>query len=123
MSKHLIPALTACALLWACGSNKTNVDSTAAIEQQEAGNGFSTGRVTNAFAGDGCPWLIRVDHADNLYLIPIALEEKYKQDGLQLTFKYRPSRASSGECRKGSPAVIEEVSIVPSAPKSKPKDQ
>lgn len=123
MSKHLFPALAACALLWACGSNKTNVDSTAAIEQQEAGNGFSTGRVTRAFEGDGCPVLIRVDHSDNLYLIPIGLDEKYKQNGLQLTFKYRPSRASSGDCRKGNPAVIEEVSIVPTTPSTKPKDE
>ncbi len=121
MKKALIVAFAA--LLAACGAKKTSVDSPAAVEQQEANNGFSTGRVTKAFAGDGCPWLIRVDHSDNLYLIPIALEEKYKQDGLQLTFKYRPSRASSGECRKGSPAVIEEISIVPSAPKSKPKDE
>lgn len=67
--------------------------------------------------------LIRVDHADNLYLIPIALDDKYKQNGLQLTFKYRPSRASSGECRKGNPAVIEEVSIAPTSPQSKPKSE
>ncbi len=121
MKKILLVTITA--MLAACGAKKTSVDSAAAIEQQEANNGFSTGRITNAFASDGCPWLIRVDHADNLYLIPIALEEKYKQNGLQLTFKYRPSRASSGECRKGSPAVIEEVSIVPASPKSKPKDE
>ncbi len=123
MNRTLFVTLTACALLAACGSNKTSVDSTAAVEQQEANNGFSTGRVTTAFAGDGCPVLIRVDHADNLYLIPIALDEKYKQNGLQLTFKYRPSRASSGDCRKGSPAVIEEVSVAPTTPQSKPKSE
>jgi len=118
MKKTLIVTFTA--LLCACGSNKSSVDSPAAIEQQEANNGFSTGRVTTSFAGDGCPVLIRVYHADNLYLIPIGLGEKYKQNGLELTFKYRPSRASSGDCRKGSPAVIEEVSVVPS-PDTKPK--
>lgn len=123
MRTHLFATFTAGALLCACGSNKTSVDSSAAVEQQEANNGFSTGRVTTAFAGDGCPVLIRVDHADNLYLIPIALDDKYKQNGLQLTFKYRPSRASSGECRKGSPAVIEEVSVVPALPQSKPKSE
>ncbi len=123
MTKHLFVVLTACALLWACGSNKTSVDNSAAVEQQEANNGFSTGRVTTAFAGDGCPVLIRVDHADNLYLIPIGLDEKFKQNGLQLTFKYRPSKASSGDCRKGSPAVIEEVSVVPASPPTKPKSE
>jgi len=123
MMKNLLVSITACALFCACGAKKTTLDSSAAVEQQEADNGFSTGRVTTAFAGDGCPVLIRVDRADNLYLIPIGLDEKYKQNGLQLTFKYRPSRASSGECRKGNPAVIEEVSIVPNAPKTKPKDE
>lgn len=120
--KKILTLLSA-TLIMACGANKTSVDSPAAIEQQEANNGFSTGRVTMAFASDGCPLLIRVDHSDNLYLIPIGLEEKYKQNGLQLTFKYRPSRASSGECRKGNPAVIEEVSIVPNSPQTKPKDE
>ena len=123
MMKGLVATITACALLCACGSKKTSVDNAAAVEQMEANNGFSTGRITNAFAGDGCPWLIRVDHADNLYLIPIALDEKYKKDGLQLTFKYRPSKASSGDCRKGSPAVIEEVSVVPATPMSRPKGE
>lgn len=123
MKKNLLVTFTACALLCACGANKTSVDNSAAVEQQEANNGFNTGRVTTAFAGDGCPVLIRVDRADNLYLIPIALDEKYKQNGLQLTFKYRPSRASSGDCRKGSPAMIEEVSIVPATPTTKPKGE
>ena len=123
MREQLWATLTVCALLCACGSHKTSVDSSAAVEQQEANNGFSTGKVTTAFAGDGCPVLIRVEHADNLYLIPIGLDAKYKQDGLRLTFKYRPSKASSGDCRKGSPAVIEEVSIVPTRTSSKPKDE
>ena len=122
MSWKLIAAMAAGALLANCGAKKSSVDNATVVEQMEANNGFSTGRVTRAFEGDGCPVLIRVDHSDNLYLIPIGLDEKYKQNGLQLTFKYRPSKASSGDCRKGSPAVIEEVSIVPTAPQTKPKD-
>ena len=121
--KNFLVTVTVFALLCACGSKKSSLDNSAAVEQQEANNGFNTGRVTTAFAGDGCPVLIRVDHADNLYLIPIGLDEKYKQNGLELTFKYRPSRASSGDCRKGSPAVIEEVSIVPTEPPTKPKGE
>ncbi len=123
MMRNLLVTVAACALFYACGAKKTSLDNSAAVAQQEANNGFNTGRVTTAFAGDGCPLLIRVDRADNLYLIPIGLDEKYKQNGLQLTFKYRPSRASSGDCRKGSPAVIEEVSVVPTDPPSKPKSE
>lgn len=108
-------------ILWSCGSRITSVDSPEAIAQQEANNGFSTGRVTTNYAGDGCPLLIRVEGVDGLYLIPIALEEKYKQDGLRLTFKYRPSRASSGDCRRGSPAVLEEITVLPEVKRSKPK--
>ena len=122
MSWKSIAAMAAGALLANCGAKKSSVDNATVVERMEANNGFSTGRVTRAFEGDGCPVLIRVDHSDNLYLIPIGLDDKYKQNGLQLTFKYRPSKASSGDCRKGSPAVIEEVTIVPTAPQSKPKD-
>lgn len=116
------PSIVASILLLSCGPRIVTVDSPEAIEQQEANNGFSTGKVTTAFAGDGCPLLVRVEGVDGLYLIPIALEEKYKEDGLRLTFKYRPSRASSGECRRGSPAVLEEISVLPATPRSKAKD-
>lgn len=123
MSQKLIAMFLTGVLLANCGAKKSSVDNATVVEQMEANNGFSTGRVTRAFEGDGCPVLIRVDHSDNLYLIPIGLDEKFKQNGLQLTFKYRPSKASSGDCRKGSPAVIEEVSIAPTSTKTKPKDE
>ena len=101
----------------ACGTHRTTADSAAAINQQEANNGFSTGRVTTEFVAEGCPLLIHVDDAKNLYLYPLGLEEKYKRHGLHITFKYRPVKAATGDCRKGSPAEIEEVSLTPTKPK------
>lgn len=103
----------ACLCAIACGTKKHTVDSTKAVQQQEAGAGYSTGRITTNFAGDGCAILIKLDGVGNTYLLPIALEEKFKKNGLQLRFKYRPSKASSGDCLKGQPAILEEISVVP----------
>lgn len=105
------------AAMLACGSHRNAAESDAAIRLQEANQGFSTGRVTTEFIGDGCPLLIRVDHAKNLYLYPIGLEEKFRKHGLHLTFKYRPVKASTGDCRKGSAAEVDEVSLTPTMPK------
>lgn len=94
-----------------CGNQKTTVDAPAATAQQEASEGFSTGRVTTQFAGEGCPLLVKVDGVDNLFLFPVGLEERYKRSGLQLRFKYRPSRANIGDCRKGEAAILEEITL------------
>lgn len=100
-------------VLASCGSPKPGVTGEEAVEQQEAGQGFSTGRVTTDHAGDGCPVLVKVDGVNDLFLLPIGLEDRYKRNGLVLRFKYRPSRASIGECRKGEAAILEEITIPP----------
>ena len=99
-------------LLCACGPKKNTLDSAKAVEQQEADAGYSTGRVTTAFAEEACPILVKLDDVSGTYLIPIALEERFKQNGLHLRFKYRPSRANNGGCLKGQTAILEEVSVV-----------
>ena len=95
----------------ACGAKKQSVDSTAAVEQQEANAGFSTGTVTTAMVSDGCPLLVTLDGVNKVFLIPIGLDERYRRNGLKLRFKYRPSKASIGECRKGQAAILEEISL------------
>ena len=95
----------------ACGAKKQSVDSAAAVEQQEANAGFSTGTVTTAMVSDGCPLLVTLDGVNKVFLIPIGLDERYRRNGLKLRFKYRPSKASIGECRKGQAAILEEISL------------
>lgn len=100
-----------------CGSTKrsativtpTPATTTTSTTTDEA---FSFGRVTNGFANDGCPWLISIEkEGSTIYLIPIALDDQYKKDGLHLKFTYRPSKASSGGCMKGQPAILEGITI------------
>lgn len=105
-------ALGSALLLGACGPKNNTLDSAKAVEQQEADAGYSTGRVTTAFAEEACPVLVKLDDVSGTYLIPIALEERFKQHGLHLRFKYRPSRANNGGCLKGQTAILEEVSVV-----------
>ncbi len=110
MAKTIILAMLI-ALSAACGAKKQSVDSAAVVEQQEANAGFSTGTVSTAMVGDGCPLVVTLDGVNNVFLIPIGLDERYKKNGLKLRFKYRPSRASIGECRKGQAAILEEISL------------
>ena len=98
-------------LLVSCGPKNNTLDSAKAIGQQEADSGYSTGRVTTAFAEEACALLVKLDDVSGTYLIPIALEERFKQNGLHLRFKYRPSRANNGGCMKGQTAILEEVSV------------
>lgn len=70
---------------------------------------FHTGRVTTAFAAEGCPLLVALDREPDVFLIPIGLDERYTRNGTQLRFRYRPSRASNGGCLKGQPAVLEDI--------------
>lgn len=80
--------------------------------------------VTGAFAPEGCAWLVRIDdtfaHPANgmnfgipELILPIALDPQYAKEGLRLRFTYRLSRASSGACTKGIPAILENITLLP----------
>ncbi|HRH38272.1 MAG TPA: hypothetical protein PK760_08000 [Flavobacteriales bacterium] len=100
-------------LITACGgSKKHTIESAQAVEQQEANNGYSTGRVTTSFAGDACPWLVKLDGVSGTYLIPIAMDERYRKNGLHLRFTYRASRANNGGCMKGQTAILEDITLI-----------
>jgi hypothetical protein len=65
-----------------------------------------------AYAAEGCPHLVEITTPEGKqWLIPIALDTQYLKDGLKLRFKHRPSRASSGSCTKGQPAILEEIVV------------
>jgi hypothetical protein len=104
-----------------CGAKKQSAE--AAVEQQEANAGFSTGTVSLDMMGDGCPLVITLDGVDKVFLVPIGLDDLYKKNGLKLRFKYRPSRASIGECRKGQAAILEEISLPPTKPQGQLQDK
>jgi hypothetical protein len=72
-----------------------------------------SGTVTLKAEKDGCPLLVMLDPASSKEaLIPIGLDDKYRKEGLQLKFSYRVSRASSGECGKGTPAILEDITVI-----------
>jgi hypothetical protein len=83
------------------------------------------GVVTSEQKRMGCDLLIRVITKEDVdkvtdstslftttYLYPVQLDEKYRKDGLKIKFRYRPSRAFSGACVVGMPAIFEEVSLI-----------
>ncbi|MBK7086096.1 MAG: hypothetical protein IPH53_16100 [Flavobacteriales bacterium] len=108
MNGYLASALTI-GLLAACNGRKT----TAAVESTgSAVEGLLTGTMTTAFANEGCAFLVVLDQPTEFtHLLPIALDEQYLKDGVKLSFTYRLSRASSGNCAKGQPAILENISV------------
>ncbi|MBK6777514.1 MAG: hypothetical protein IPG74_17295 [Flavobacteriales bacterium] len=102
--------------LCACTCKKPSTEAAAPPTPAPASSGAAryTGVLTAAHASHGCPYLVEADvEGAKVLLIPIGLDEKYLKDGTKLTFTYRLSRASSGECHEGQPAILEEVSVVP----------
>ncbi|MBK8340902.1 MAG: hypothetical protein IPK99_13290 [Flavobacteriales bacterium] len=108
MNGYLASAL-AVGLLAACNGSKT----AAAVESSAPPTeGLVTGTITTAFANEGCAYLVALDQpAEKSHLLPIALDEQYLKDGVKLSFTYRLSRASSGSCAKGQPAILENISV------------
>lgn len=121
MKKHPFTLITIAAVVAiSCNTPKETVTvapATAPVEEPASPvETFHTGKVTRAFAGEGCALLIELDGQQGTFLIPIGLEEKYTVDGMGLQFKYQPSRASNGGCMKGLPAVLTEVRALPRTP-------
>lgn len=104
----------AAVLLMSCCHRKTEAASASASTQPPtAADGRSSGRVTTEFAKDGCPLLVdRGEGLEQRFFIPIGLDPKFAKDGMKLSFVYRLSRASSGMCGKGQPAILEEIQVV-----------
>ena len=72
-----------------------------------------SGTIMLGAAAEGCPLLLRLDpEKEGEWLLPIALDEQYLKEGLRLKFSYRPSRASSGSCTKGTPVILENIHVM-----------
>jgi len=114
MNRLLPGLLAAClTLLAGCGDRKP-----VAQEQPTAPVVVKhSGVVTLKGAVEGCPLLVVLDDGTQEALIPIGLDKQYQQEGLRLKFSYRPSRASSGSCTKGNPAILEDITVIGTAGK------
>ena len=126
-SAHAIVALLA--LTTACHRSKDMVEEPPPpppVEETQAMETVPiiTGTLSSAHSAEGCAWLVLVDrefsHPANggeatvpEMLIPIALEEQYLKDGQRLRFTYRLSRAHNGGCTQGTPAILENVTVLP----------
>lgn len=60
---------------------------------------------------NACDFLLKLS-TDDVYLFPVAMDDKFKIDKKTLYIKYRPSRISQRNCKKGKPVILEDV-IVP----------
>lgn len=114
MKHYALIAAAAIAWLVACNKQKPAAEATPEPPPPPAtAVDLYLGVVTMAHASHGCPLLVETTTGEGTkLLIPIGLDEKYHKDGLKLKFSFRPSRASSGACQEGRPAVLEDVTVV-----------
>lgn len=111
-----IPAIsTLIILLVACnGQRQGTTSGNNNTMEESAPEGMHHGTITTAFEAEGCPHLILLDNPPDRadpYLLPIGLDQRMLKDGVKLRFTYTPSRAPSGACGKGMPAVLENVTV------------
>ena len=102
-----------------CESNKKVADSSSTsteMVQEEVTEvnekEFTYGKVTTAYESDGCNYLIQLKEPigeDIKFLLPIGLDEEFLTNGMMLKFTYTLSRAPSGNCYIGTPAVLANV--------------
>lgn len=113
MRNHAIPFLLLLATLLPTGcARKLPV----AAEPAPGTTTRYSGIVTMKGAPD-CPVLIMPDAGSGeTPLLPIGLDKQYLVEGMHLKFTYRPSRASSGNCFKGTPAILEDIHVIGGAP-------
>lgn len=105
-------AISLVALAVACGSKKTVVVEAPAEVSSDVVM-IHSGTIMLGAASEGCPLLLRLDpEKEGQWLLPIALDKQYQKEGLRLKFSYRPSRASSGSCTKGTPAILENIHVM-----------
>ena len=119
----LHPVLLAALLMGACHGSKAPV-ATEAVDPAPTPQPFHSGTVSTIYVDDGCPFIVIMDRsmgpegtitgpeAPDL-LLPIGLDPQYLKSGLYLRFTYRLSRASSGGCTKGMPAILENITVLP----------
>lgn len=137
MQRTFILMLVATIVFAGCKSKKASLapsDNTLTVNPSFEPDGFPDetilseeliGVVTSEQKRMGCDLLVRVISNDDkneitdstslftaTYLYPVQLDEKYRKDGLKIKFRYRPSRAFSGACVVGMPAIFEDVSLV-----------
>lgn len=100
--------LAASVLLCGCAGGKSAPSGGAASPPP----GHTLGTVTLAHAAEGCPVLIALDPPGELgHLMPVGLDDRYRKEGLKLSFTYTLSRIHSGGCNKGTPAVLDSIAL------------
>ncbi len=102
-------------LAGACSRTKPTAEQPKPVEPPPGVTVMYIGTITLAEEGHGCPVLVKVDGIAGKpgpTLIPIGLDEKFLVEGQRIKFSYRASRASSGACKQGDPAILENIAAV-----------
>jgi len=74
-------------------------------------DGFINGTITNAYAADGCDFLIEVMNEDgsNELLSPVGMPDAFKKEGLTVLVKFHYSRIQQEKCLNSRPVVIDDI--------------
>lgn len=89
--------------------NENDMNKVTMNEKKMMEAGFTRGTIVYSDEAGDCPYTIEVQINDNMtYFDPIDLDEKYKEDGIEVWFKYGPLRMMN-RCEKANPVSIVEM--------------
>jgi len=69
-------------------------------------DGYKKGIIVASKKEGDCPYVIKIEDNDNTdYLDPVDLPDEYKKDGVEIWFKYLPSRRPQ-RCERADPVIL-----------------
>jgi hypothetical protein len=69
-------------------------------------NGYKEGFIIASRAEGDCPYIIKIEDEDSTnYLDPVDLPDDFKKDGINIWFKFTPSRRPK-RCKKADPVTL-----------------
>lgn len=104
----------------ACNSQEEASGSTAPTDVEASPEApedaeYLTGSVVTTLESEGCAVLVQLDEPIENgvgFLMPVGLSSEYVQHGTRIKFTWRSSRAPSGNCYMGKPAILSNIDLL-----------
>lgn len=94
--------ITALVSFFSCSTKTTHTEKSSLPE------GYVEVITLDTKSPDACDFLLKLSTED-VYLFPIAMDNKFKIDKKTLYIKYRPSKIAQRNCKKGKPVILDDV--------------
>jgi hypothetical protein len=105
---NLAVALIGCVVLMSASCKRAPEATSESVTVSEPGT--TDGVMSLSHSDEGCALLISVmEDGEEVFYIPVELDEKFKTEGMKINFTYHDSRMNQGSCTLGHPIVIDAI--------------